>query len=307
MKFIVEDAQLLRAICGPHDSYLTEVESVTQGVVYTQGNTFTYQGSEELLFSALMKELVLSVKKEKEITPSLIREIARALQEDESAEKLRSLCFDVPGGASVFPKNVRQYQYMQSIQQHQLIFGIGPAGTGKTYIAIAAALEEVLQRKKKKIVLTRPVVEAGESLGFLPGDLSQKISPYLRPLYDAMEAIVPLDIIQRMEKNRLIEVAPLAYMRGRSIHDAVIILDEAQNTTLKQMKMFLTRLSHNSKTIITGDITQIDLKSSIPSGLIHAQRVLSEIPEIAMHTFQDADVVRSRLVKKIVRAYGQEA
>ncbi len=306
MKYTVEDTQLLRAICGPYDTYLTDIEEITQGVVYAQGNVFTYQGPEENLFVTLMDELVLSLKQNKEIDAQLIREIRDAIKEDESAEKLRSFCIDVPGGKTVFPKNLRQYEYMQSIQNEQLVFGIGPAGTGKTYLAIASALVEVLQHKKKKIVLTRPVVEAGESLGFLPGDLTQKISPYLRPLYDAMEAVLPLDMIRKMESSGIIEVAPLAYMRGRSIHDAVIILDEAQNTTPQQMKMFLTRLAENSKTIITGDITQIDLKSSVPSGLIHAQRVLSGIPEIAVHLFQGGDVVRSRLVKKIVKAYGEK-
>ncbi len=306
MKFSVDDTQLLRAICGPHDTFLSEVEYYTQGVVYAQGNTLIYQGPQEEQFSNLLNELVLSAGKGKEITPSLIQDISEAITSQGDAEKLRSFAIDIPGGKSIFPRNLAQYRYMVGMGNSQLTFGIGPAGTGKTYLAVASALEEVLQKGKRKIVLTRPVVEAGESLGFLPGDLTQKISPYLRPLYDAMEAVIPMTTIQNMEKNGIIEVAPLAYMRGRSIHDAVIILDEAQNTTPQQMKMFLTRLAENSRTIVTGDVTQIDLKKSIPSGLVHAQKVLAGVSGIEIHTFKEQEVVRSSLVRKIVRAYDEK-
>ena len=184
-----------------------------------------------------------------------------------------------------------------------MTFGIGPAGTGKTFLAIALALADVLSKRRRKLILTRPVVEAGENLGFLPGDLSQKISPYLRPLYDAMEDLVPGEVLARLEDNRVIEVAPLAYMRGRSLKNCFVILDEAQNTTKTQMKMFLTRLGEGSKAIITGDPSQIDLPRVQESGLIHAQKVLAGLSEIHCSIFEKKDVVRSSLVRRIVEAY----
>jgi phosphate starvation-inducible PhoH-like protein len=187
--------------------------------------------------------------------------------------------------------------------EHELSFCIGPAGTGKTYLAVAYALRQILSRSKRKLVLTRPVVEAGESLGFLPGDLAQKISPYLKPLYDAMENLIPPDVLQKLEENRTIEIAPLAYMRGRSLRDCVIILDEAQNTTKEQMKMFLTRLGENTEAIVTGDVTQIDLPKRTHSGLLEALRILEGIPEIHFTYFSGNDIVRSRLVRRIIQAY----
>jgi phosphate starvation-inducible PhoH-like protein len=189
------------------------------------------------------------------------------------------------------------------MDRKDLVFGIGPAGTGKTYLAVAHALRGILSKRKKKLVLTRPVVEAGENLGFLPGDLTQKISPYLRPLYDAMDAFINFEMISRMEEKRVIEIAPLAYMRGRSLRDSYIILDEAQNTTREQMKMFLTRLGEGAQAVVTGDITQIDLEKKTQSGLLHAREILQEIGEIAFIEFTAKDVVRHTLVQKIVQAY----
>ena len=189
------------------------------------------------------------------------------------------------------------------MRKYDISFGIGPAGTGKTYLAVAQALSLVLSKKMRKLVLTRPVVEAGESLGFLPGDLAQKINPYLRPLYDAMESLVPYDIIHRMEETRTIEIAPLAYMRGRSLNDCVVILDEAQNTTKEQMKMFLTRIGEGATAVITGDITQIDLPRRGDSGLLHAVSVLSQVEGLHFAYLHTADVVRNPLVKKIIQAY----
>jgi phosphate starvation-inducible protein PhoH and related proteins len=209
----------------------------------------------------------------------------------------------LPAGTKVFPRSAKQADYIDIMNRHDLVFSIGPAGTGKTYLAVAHALRAVLERKKKKLVLTRPVVEAGESLGFLPGDLEQKISPYLRPLYDAMDAFIPIETISRLESNRVIEIAPLAYMRGRSLRDCYIILDEAQNTTQEQMKMFLTRLGEGSNAVVTGDITQVDLPKKSQSGLIHAVDLLSDIEEIAVVRFDSSDVVRHPLVRKIVCAY----
>jgi len=184
-----------------------------------------------------------------------------------------------------------------------IVFAVGPAGTGKTYLAVAKALSEIMQKKCRKLIITRPVVEAGESLGFLPGDLAQKISPYLRPLYDAMESLLSLDAVRRLEEAGVIEIAPLAYMRGRSLSDCCIILDEAQNTTREQMKMFLTRIGEHSKAVVTGDVTQIDLPNKKVSGLVEAMEILRDIDDIGFLEFSPGDIVRNRLVKKIIDAY----
>jgi len=210
----------------------------------------------------------------------------------------------VPNGlAKTFPRSHNQAVYLRAIENHDLVFGIGPAGTGKTYLAVAMALRAVLGRSRRKLVLTRPVVEAGENLGFLPGDLEQKISPYLRPLYDAMESLIPVETIRRMEENRTLEIAPLAYMRGRTLSDCFIILDEAQNTSKEQMKMFLTRIGEGSRVVVTGDITQIDLPRKSDSGLLSVIPILTPIREIRFTFFEERDVVRNPLVRKIVHAY----
>ena len=209
-------------------------------------------------------------------------------------------------GKSVWPKSAKQREYMSSLRNDEVIFASGPAGTGKTFIAVAYALAEVISGKKKKIVLTRPVVEAGESLGFLPGDLMAKLSPYLRPLYDAMEVFLPLTQIRRMEDSGEIEISPLAYMRGRSIRDSIVILDEAQNSSRSQMKMFLTRLGEGSKAIITGDPSQIDLPDRFSSGLIEAVEKLSGIKGLSIVEFSSRDTQRSRIVRDIVKAYEKE-
>jgi phosphate starvation-inducible protein PhoH and related proteins len=216
-------------------------------------------------------------------------------------------CLQIPGGyGKVFPRGKSQSLYLKGLATHDLNFAVGPAGTGKTYLAVAWALRELVTKSKRKLILTRPVVEAGESLGFLPGDLAQKISPYLRPLYDAMEALVPFETVRRLEDSRAIEIAPLAYMRGRSLSNCVVILDEAQNTTKEQMKMFLTRLGENTKAIVTGDVTQIDLPRKGESGLTHALQLLSRVDDIFVCRLDARDVVRSALVRRIVEAYEAE-
>jgi phosphate starvation-inducible protein PhoH and related proteins len=203
----------------------------------------------------------------------------------------------------VAPRSEGQARYLQAIQDHDIVIGIGPAGTGKTYLAVAAAVNALYRKRVKRIILARPAVEAGENLGFLPGDLQEKVDPYLRPLYDALEDMMPADRVQRALEERTIEIAPLAYMRGRTLSDAFVILDESQNATTAQMKMFLTRLGLNSRVVITGDKTQIDLPRSEPSGLLQVERILSGIDGISLIYLDGSDVVRHRLVKDIIRAY----
>ncbi|MGH7700930.1 MAG: PhoH family protein [Gemmatimonadales bacterium] len=204
------------------------------------------------------------------------------------------------------PKTAGQREYLRGIAGHDIVIGIGPAGTGKTYLAVAAAVDALARKRVRRIVLARPAVEAGESLGFLPGDLQEKVDPYLRPLYDALEAMMPRDRVQRALEHRTIEIAPLAYMRGRTLSDAFVILDEAQNATGMQMKMFLTRLGVNSRAVITGDKTQIDLADREASGLLHIERILPGIAGIAFCYLDDSDVVRHRLVRDIIRAYAED-
>ena len=219
-------------------------------------------------------------------------------------ERLYSSRIDVAGGKpSVFPRTFGQMLYLESIRQHDFTFGIGPAGTGKTYLAMAMAVSSLLHGEVSRIILTRPAVEAGESLGFLPGDLQQKVFPYLRPLYDALYDMMDPTDIEREAERGVVEVAPLAYMRGRTLNHAFVILDEAQNTTPEQMLMFLTRLGFDSKCVITGDLTQVDLPQNKSSGLLEAQRTLNNVEGIAMVELSDADVVRHELVQKIIQAY----
>jgi phosphate starvation-inducible PhoH-like protein len=206
---------------------------------------------------------------------------------------------------SVVPKTLGQKLYLQSIQKNPIVFGIGPAGTGKTYLAMAAAISALLRNEVQRVILTRPAVEAGEALGFLPGDLREKILPYLRPLYDAMHDMLDSEDVVRLTEKGVIEIAPLAYMRGRTLSNAFIVLDEAQNTTPEQMMMFLTRLGEESRMVVTGDVTQVDLPRSKQSGLIEVGRILGNVPGIDFHYFSGADVVRHPLVLKIIEAYGR--
>jgi phosphate starvation-inducible protein PhoH and related proteins len=228
---------------------------------------------------------------------------------EDGAERLRAL-FAEPlvvgtNKKTVVPKTIGQKLYLQAIQKNPIVFGIGPAGTGKTYLAMASAIGALLKGEVQRVVLTRPAVEAGETLGFLPGDLREKILPYLRPLYDAMHDLLDPEDAARLAEKNVIEIAPLAYMRGRTLANACIILDEAQNTTPEQMMMFLTRLGDESRMIVTGDVTQIDLPRSRQSGLLHAPRILKNIPGIEIHHFTASDVVRHPLVQRIIDAYEQ--
>jgi len=204
---------------------------------------------------------------------------------------------------SVVAKSLAQKHYVEAIRTHDIVFGIGPAGTGKTYLAMASAVRALQAREVKRIILARPAVEAGEKLGFLPGDLAEKVNPYLRPLYDALHDMMPMERAAQLVEQGVVEVAPLAFMRGRTLNDAFVILDEAQNTTVEQMKMFLTRLGYRSKAVVTGDVTQVDLPSGRQSGLQHSRKILADVEGIAFCTFTDVDVVRHPLVQEVVKAY----
>jgi len=257
----------------------------------------------------MMDNLAAIVKEGEYPSPEYIRALAVEFTESEPAAldtRSHDSIIQIPHGfGRVYPRSRNQSSYVQAMRENEICFCVGPAGTGKTYLAIAQALQAVLSKKMRKLVLTRPVVEAGENLGFLPGDLSQKIDPYLKPLYDAMESLVPYDIIHRMEETRSIEIAPLAYMRGRSLNDCMVILDEAQNTTKEQMKMFLTRIGTGARAVITGDTTQIDLPRKTESGLLHALEILKDIEGINITFLHTSDVARNPLIKKIIQAYNE--
>ena len=304
---IFENGQQTIEFCGPNDTNLKVIEDLFQAPVYTRGNELVVSledPDQRAILKLFIKELLIVLRDGTSLTNDVIRGIFDNLSQGQSPEELRSRYITIPQGYSkIYPRSLNQAIFLKGLDNHDMTFAIGPAGTGKTYLAIAHALSAVLSKRKRKLLLTRPVVEAGESLGFLPGDMAQKLNPYLKPLYDAMDALVPPEVVSRLEETRVIEIAPLAYMRGRSLKNCYIILDEAQNTTREQMKMFLTRLGEDSKAVITGDITQIDLPKKHTSGLIHATRILKQIPEIHFNYFSHRDVVRSALVKKIIRAY----
>lgn len=311
LTIVLNDQHTLKDICGVHDENLLALEEALRARIFTRGNEIILD-SDDARTQTVFSEIIKQIREHQKIghmpDPDLVRTIYRTVSEENSSriDLLKDLHITIPSSPKVFPRNLHQAQFIEAMSQYDICFAIGPAGTGKTYLGVAHALKEILERKKKKLILTRPVVEAGESLGFLPGDLTQKISPYLRPLYDAMDDLLPLQVVNKLEESRIIEIAPLAYMRGRSLKESYIVLDEAQNTTREQMKMFLTRIGEGSKAIITGDITQIDLPRPQSSGLLHARQVLEDLPDLSFTYFNAADVVRNPLVKKIVNAYENE-
>jgi phosphate starvation-inducible PhoH-like protein len=304
---VLDNQDILSGVCGANDRNLKVIEGSLGGRIAARGNEIRLEGVDEQglrRFKSIMDSLVAVVREGESPSPEYIRALAESVEHTEVPDET---IIHIPHGFSrVFPRSGNQAQYIRGMRSHDITFCVGPAGTGKTYLAIAEALRMVLSKKMRKLVLTRPVVEAGESLGFLPGDLTQKINPYLRPLYDAMEALVPYEMIRRMEETRIIEIAPLAYMRGRSLNDCIVILDEAQNTTKEQMKMFLTRIGEGARAIITGDTTQIDLPKRVDSGLLHALSILSQVEGIHIAYLNTADVVRNPLIKKIIQAYENE-
>ena len=306
---VLKNPERIQELFGANDGNLSVFEELLGVRVYFQGNQIYLESCEEAkrrMFERVLNELEDHIALGQLPGPDLIRAVYGTLnaQKEQNSQLLKDTCVVIPGGLKkVFPRSYKQALYLKAIENRDLVFSIGPAGTGKTYLAVAQALKSVLSRKRRKLILTRPVVEAGENLGFLPGDLEQKISPYLRPLYDAMEAFVPPEALRRLEENRIIEIAPLAYMRGRTLSECFVILDEAQNTTKEQMKMFLTRLGEGTQAVVTGDITQIDLTKRSSSGLLDVISVLKSIREIEFTFLGEEDVVRNPLVRKIVRAY----
>lgn len=295
-------------LVGPADENIKALEQETGASVVLRGNELLFSGAEAQvdMAMAVWAKMTSLIKKRETVDKSRIRyaaSLAREGQLDRFEEILGDIITITHRGKPVQCKTLGQRQYIAAMRDKRMVFAVGPAGTGKTYLAMAAASRALKNREVERIILTRPAVEAGEKLGFLPGDLASKVDPYLRPLYDAMHELIGAEAYQKLVERGAVEVAPLAYMRGRTLSDAFVVLDEAQNTTSEQMKMFLTRMGFGSKMVITGDITQIDLPSGKKSGLIEAVDVLAKVPDIAIITLTHRDVVRHELVQAIVKAY----
>ena len=298
----------INVLVGPQDANLRRIERAFSVRLSARGDTVRIQGEDPGASSArhLLEQLSMLVKQGYRPRATDVETAIRVVQESPQASLIEFfLDQGVPNktGRLVTPRSVTQKTYLQAMADYDLVMSIGPAGTGKTYLAVAVAAAALLDKRVERIVLARPAVEAGEKLGFLPGDLEEKINPYLRPLYDALYDILGFDRVGRMIEKGVIELAPLAFMRGRTLNDSFIILDEAQNTTPQQMKMFLTRIGLHSRTVVTGDITQIDLSTDRVSGLVQAQEVLGGIRDVRFVHFTERDVVRHPLVRKIVAAY----
>lgn len=296
---------------GKHDENLRLIEKYCPAKIVARGNEVAVSGEagEVAKVEKLFRYLISLVQKGTTINLNTVNYALRMLEKEGEVEELippGEVLFFTGKGKQVCPKTQGQQEYVEAIQAHALTFAIGPAGTGKTYLAVATALLSLRSKEVDRIILARPAVEAGEKLGFLPGDLQEKVNPYLRPLYDSLYDLLGPEVAQRYLEKGIIEVAPLAYMRGRTLEDAFIILDEAQNTTSEQMKMFLTRMGLGSKIVVTGDITQIDLPPEVSSGLVEAQSILRGIPGVAFIYLTEVDVVRHPLVQKIIRAYAQK-
>ena len=305
------DNRRLSSLCGPFDDNIKQLER-RLGVEMNHNNGFFKVVGKELQVDIainLLRDLYIETQPVKgefpELEPDQVHlaiQASGAMEQTSGNEYGKEVNIKTKRGV-IKPRNPNQSQYVMNVVHHDITFGIGPAGTGKTYLAVACAVDALERQEIRRILLTRPAVEAGEKLGFLPGDLSQKVDPYLRPLYDALFEMLGFEKVEKLIERNVIEVAPLAYMRGRTLNDAFIILDESQNTTVEQMKMFLTRIGFNSKAVITGDITQIDLPRGARSGLRHAIEVLKEVDDISMNFFTANDVVRHPVVARIVNAY----
>ena len=308
MKKITLPEEGIETLFGSHDANLKHIESILDVRLSTQGAQLIVEGGkgDEARVATIFEQLQQLREAGYELTNGDVKTAADLIVENADLD-LRD--YFLKGGQKqagrrrVNPKSVNQRRYLDAIEQHDIVFGIGPAGTGKTYLAMAQAVSYLLSKKVTRIILARPAVEAGEKLGFLPGDLQEKVNPYLRPLYDALYDMMDTEKAQRLLERGTIEVAPIAFMRGRTLNDAFVILDEAQTTTSEQMKMFLTRLGFGSKAVVTGDITQIDLPTGRASGLVEAMKIVRNIDGIAFIHFDDKDVVRHKLVQMIVKAY----
>ena len=306
------DPQALLALCGHFDGHLRQIEQRLSVDIRNRGNLFEIRGEQTAVnatsevLQGLYREALDGVSLNAEtIHLNLQQAGIEALQDSAAAHSasVEPLTLIRTKKATIKPRGKNQQGYVQAVMNNDINFGIGPAGTGKTYLAVACAVQALMNEEVQRILLVRPAVEAGEKLGFLPGDLAQKIDPYLRPLYDALYEMIGVDTVTKMIERNIIEIAPLAYMRGRTLNDSYIILDESQNTTKEQMKMFLTRIGFGSTAVITGDATQIDLPRGVQSGLTHVIRVLENVEGISFTYFQSRDVVRHPLVQKIVDAY----
>jgi len=308
-KLSTEGADML-TLAGVNDGNLVELSRLGGVKVALRGDTMSISGPAELVTRAtdIARRMIDRARQRMELTPD---DVLRLSEDDGGGDGAGGGSGDgriaLPGVRKLIQaKTSGQAEYLAKIAENDIVVGIGPAGTGKTYLAVAAAVDALTRKRVRRIVLARPAVEAGESLGFLPGDMQAKVDPYLRPLYDALDEMMPQERVQRALETRVIEIAPLAFMRGRTLSDAFVILDEAQNATAMQMKMFLTRLGVNSQIVITGDKTQIDLPKREESGLMQVERILPGIDGIAFHYFSDVDVVRHRLVRDIIKAYAED-
>ncbi len=308
MKKIELPPKGLETLFGVHDQNIKYLESLLDVRIDARGQDVSIDGDPADVETAqrILEDFSDLFKEGKHFADKELREAFAQIAEDRAfslRDYFTKARFNPAGKKQVAPKSANQRKYIQAIQDEDVVFGIGVAGTGKTYLAVAMAVQALMQKQVNRIVLARPAVEAGEKLGFLPGDLQDKVDPYLRPLYDALFDLIDYERVTRLLEKRVIEVAPLAFMRGRTLSDAFIILDEAQNTTSEQMKMFLTRIGFGSKAVITGDVTQVDLPTGKRSGLIEAERILSNLQGIEFVYFTDKDVVRHKLVQMIIKAY----
>ncbi|MGA8256400.1 MAG: PhoH family protein [Nocardioides sp.] len=306
---VVPNSVNMVSLLGPGDEYLGIIEGGFEAEIHVRGNRITLRGEpgEVALAERLFDELVTIIRTGQGVTSETVDRVIEMLRAETTEKPADVLSLNILSnrGRSIRPKTLNQKRYVDAIDKHTITFGIGPAGTGKTYLAMAKAVQALTTKQVNRIILTRPAVEAGERLGYLPGTLSEKIDPYLRPLYDALHDMIDPETIPKLLASGTIEVAPLAFMRGRSLNDAYIILDEAQNTTPEQMKMFLTRLGFGSKIVVTGDISQVDLPNGAKSGLRVIEGILDGVGDISFQRLTAHDVVRHRLVGKIVQAYDE--
>ncbi|MFA9558777.1 PhoH family protein [Evansella sp. AB-rgal1] len=307
----IQNANEVQALFGPNDRHLKRLEEAFETTITTRGEEVSLFGSDEKIqkIESILLTLLQLIRKGTTIQERDVVYAAQLVERDmlsELVELFEDKITVTAKGKPILAKTLGQRHYVKAIRNKDIVFGIGPAGTGKTYIAVVMAVHALKEGYIKRIVLTRPAVEAGESLGFLPGDLKEKVDPYLRPLYDALHDVLGVEHTERLMERGTIEVAPLAYMRGRTLDDSFVILDEAQNTTAEQIKMFLTRLGFGSKMVVTGDLTQIDLPKGKMSGLKVALRILNKVEGISFNHLQSADVVRHTLVKRIIDAYEED-